>query len=151
MPAGLTPEQRRVTEIFYLAFVLWREARAESRDGKVALVHSILNRVAKPKWWGTDIVSVVLKPWQYSSMTDPNDKQLTKYPGLDPSWPECLDVAQQVYDGKIPNPVPGADSYFATYIPTPNWAKPEQFVAQIGAHKFYNTDGDHPDNVKVVA
>jgi spore germination cell wall hydrolase CwlJ-like protein len=147
---GMTMDQQRITDLFYLAFVLWREARNEPRDGKVALVYSILNRVKNPKWWGNDVASVCTKPWQYSSMTDPHDVQLTKYPAsTDPSWVECIQVASDVYDGTVPNPCPGADSYYATYISAPNWAKPEQFVAQVGAHRFYNTDGDHPDNAQV--
>ena len=142
----LTAEGKRITDAFYLAFVLWREARNEPHDGKVALVFSILNRVQHPKWWGTDVPSVVTKKWQYSSMTDPNDVQLTKYPTFDPVWAECLNTVLAVLDGREENPVPGADSYYATYIAAPNWAKPEQFVKQVGNHRFYNTDGDHPEN-----
>jgi N-acetylmuramoyl-L-alanine amidase len=155
MPAATTPEQKRITEVFYLAFVLWREARAEPKDGKIALVWSILNRVTHPKWWGTDIVSVITKPWQYSSMTDPHDPQLIKYPGsqADTAWPECIDVAMGVYDGTYKNPVPGADSYYAVSMDKagnpPDWAKKFRFVAQIANHKFYDSDGDHPENVKV--
>lgn len=144
--AALTAEGKRITDIFYLAFVLWREARAESRAGQIALVFSILNRVENPKWWGRDVPSVVTKKWQYSSLTDPNDKQLVLYPVFDQVWLECLSAATAVYDGQVMNPVPGADSYYATYIPKPYWAKDDQFVAQIGAHRFYNTDGDHPEN-----
>lgn len=143
----MTPNEfQRISDGTCLAFVLWREARAEPKEGKIALVYSILNRVQKPKWWGTSIASVVLKAWQYSSMTDPNDPQLRKYPWGDAAWPECLQVAFDVLDGKVENPVPSADSYYATYIPAPNWAKQDQFVKQIGAHRFYNTDGDHPQN-----
>jgi spore germination cell wall hydrolase CwlJ-like protein len=145
--AALTGEAKRVTDLFYLAFVLWREARNETRAGKIALVFSILDRVRNPKWWGNDVPSVCTKKWQYSSMTDPNDKQLTLYPVFDQAWAECISAATTVYDGLVQNPVPGADSYYATYIPAPNWAKPEMLVAQIGAHKFYNTDGNHPENV----
>jgi N-acetylmuramoyl-L-alanine amidase len=155
MPAAMLPEQRRVTELFYLAFVLWREARAEPKDGKIALVHSIMNRVAHPKWWGASISEVVTKPWQYSSMTDPHDPQLIKYPGIDDAWIECMDVAMGVYDGRYPNPIPTADSYYATSMDDagnpPKWASSAsvKFVGQIGHHKFYDTDGEHPENVKV--
>lgn len=147
----MTTEQQRLTNVFYLGFVLWREARAEPHDGKVALVFSILNRVERPKWWGNDVVSVITKPWQYSSMTDPHDPQLTKYPTNDPAWWECLQVAMDVYDRKISqNPVPGADSYYAVSMPAPPpWAAKARFVAQVGNHRFYDTDGEHPDNKKV--
>lgn len=141
-------ELQSISDRFFMAFCLWREARNEPREGKVALAFSILNRVQNPKWWGSSINSVITKPWQYSSFTDPNDKQLIKYPQDGTVWEECLDVACKVIDGLEKNPVPGADSYYATYIPKPKWAQESQFVAQIGGHRFYNTDGDHPDNVR---
>jgi N-acetylmuramoyl-L-alanine amidase len=145
--AALTGEIRRVTDLFYLSFVLWREARGETRAGKIALVFSIMNRVNNPKWWGQDIPSVVTKKWQYSSLTDPKDAQLVLYPLMDQSWLECMSAATAVYDKLVQNPVAGADSYYAVSMPAPpNWAKPDQFVAQIGNHRFYNTDGDHPEN-----
>src|SRR5690242_10046570 len=104
----MTTESQRITNVFYLAFVLWREARGEIHDGKVALVYSIMNRVEHPNWWGKDVVSVCIAPWQYSSMTDPKDPNLTKYPGMDAAWAECIQIASDVYDKKVPNPVPGA-------------------------------------------
>jgi len=151
---AMTTEQQRITNLFYLGFVLWREARAESHEGKIALVFSILNRVEHPKWWGNDVISVITKPWQYSSMTDPKDPQLTKYPGSDPAWADCLQVAMDVYDRKIaPNPVPGADSYYAISMDKagnpPPWSKTAKLVAQVGNHKFYDTDGVHPENVQL--
>lgn len=152
----VTLEQRRVTDAFYLAFVLWREARAEPREGKIAVVHSILNRVTRPKWWGNDVPSVCIKPWQYSSMTDPKDPQLTRYPN-DAAWWECLQITLDVLNGKLPNPVPTADSYYAISMDKagnpPAWAKAPsvRFVRQVGNHKFYDTDGEHPENVKVAA
>jgi spore germination cell wall hydrolase CwlJ-like protein len=146
-----------------MSLCLWREARAEPREGKEAIAFSILNRVAHPKWWGKSITSVVTAPWQFSSMTDPNDPQLTKWGGEDPAWPECIDVAMDVYDGSIPNPVPTADSYYAAWMDTkispktqkpmtPNWASATttRFVKQVGNHKFFDTDGEHPDNVNPV-
>lgn len=148
--ATLTPEAKRITDVFYLGFVLWREARGESRAGKIALVFSIMNRVEHPKWWGNDIPSVIAKKWQYSSMTAPGDPNLIQYPLFDQSWADCVSAAMTVYDKQVQNPVPGADSYYATSMASPPpWAKQEQFVIQVGAHRFYNTDGDHPENVKL--
>jgi N-acetylmuramoyl-L-alanine amidase len=138
----MSPELTRINDIFYLALVTWREARGEGIEGMTAVTYSIMNRVKNPKWWGTDVTSVVTKKWQYSSMTDPNDKQLTKWPGLDPWWSAALQVAADVYDAKVPNPVPGADSYFDISIPNPKWATDDKFVKQVGRIKFYNLDSD---------
>ena len=146
----MTPDQKRITDGFYLAFVLWREARGEVHSGKVAVAYSIMNRVEHPKWWGSSVITVCIKPWQYSSLTDPKDPQLTRYPGEDLSWDECIQVALDVLDKKVPNPVPGADSYYAVSMDVagnpPPWSKESRFVAQVGGHTFYDTDGDHPDN-----
>lgn len=146
----MNPSVQAVSDTFYLAFVLWREARSETRPGKVALVHSILNRVMHPKWWGDSISAVVRKPWQYSSMTDPKDPQLTKYPEDGPVWEECLDIAAGVLSGTLSNPLPGADSYYAISMDKagnpPAWSRTAAFLGQVGNHKFYDTDGDHPDN-----
>jgi spore germination cell wall hydrolase CwlJ-like protein len=139
----MTPELQRINDIFYLALVTWREARGEGTEGMTAVACSIMNRVKNPKWWGKDVTSVITKKWQYSSMTDPNDKQLSTWPGNDPWWDKALTVAQVVYDSKVENPVGGADSYYDISIPPPKWADQTKFVKQVGRIKFYNLDDDH--------
>ncbi len=134
-----------ISDTVFLALTLWREARSEPHDGKVAVAWSILNRVRRPSWWGNDVMSVVTKKWQYSSLTDPNDKQLTRWPeSKDASWWECVQIARDLVHGaNLPNLAPGADSYYAVSMPVPpKWATPETFVAQVGGHRFYNLDHD---------
>ena len=134
---------QEAAEKVFLALVVWREARGESYEGKAAVASSIMNRVTRPSWWGHDVLSVVFKKWQYSSMTDPKDKQLAIWPqkfALD--WIECLQVASNAVDGILKNPVPGADGYYDISIPPPKWATPETFVKQIGKLRFYNLDHD---------
>lgn len=132
-----------IQDVFMLALVIWREARGEPHTGKIAVGYSIMNRVQRPSWWGDSVLSVVGKKFQYSSMTDPNDKQLTFWPQpTDPRWIECLAAARDIYEHNVPNPVPGADSYFADTIPPPKWATPDKFVDKIGHHSFYNMDHD---------
>jgi N-acetylmuramoyl-L-alanine amidase len=131
-------------DVTFLALVVWREARGESRESQAGVACSILNRVDRPSWWGTTILSVVTKKWQYSSMTDPHDRQLTTWPREgDVSWETCLQVALGVIDGRIKTAVPGADSYYDVSIPAPKWATPQTFVGQVGKIRFYNTDHDH--------
>jgi spore germination cell wall hydrolase CwlJ-like protein len=139
----MNPELKRINDIFFLALVTWREARGEGVACMTAVACSIMNRVNNPKWWGTDVTSVVTKKWQYSSMTDPKDRQLTTWPGLDPWWEQALTIAQTVYDAKVENPVQGADSYYDISIPPPKWADDTKFVKQVGRIKFYNLDDDH--------
>lgn len=87
-------------------------------------------------------MEVLFKKWQYSSLTDPKDPQLTTWPKDDTVWGHCLYVADGVLNGVFSNPVPGADSYFDLSIPAPAWATPEMFVKQIGKLRFYNVDRD---------
>lgn len=131
-----------------LATILWREARGESFPGKVAVAYSVLERVAHPGWWGRDIVSVLTKPWQYSSATDPRDPQLIKWPQLtDPSYKECWDAATKALDKTADNPAPKANSYFDISIPPPAWATPDTFITKLGRLKFHRVPSPPPRTV----
>lgn len=138
-------------EIVLLALVVWREARGESHDAKLAVAHTIKNRLAHPGWWGNDFVSVITKKWQYSSMTDPNDRQLTTWPQAnDHTFEECLTIAALVVGGVYRSPLPGIDSYYDDSLKgdtMPKWAKehPERFAGKIGRLNFYNMDCDIED------
>jgi len=124
-------------DVTFLALTLWRECRGESRDGKIAVAHSIMNRLASPKW-GNSVQAVVFQRLQYSSLTHAKDPQLTTWPlPDDPSWKECLQVADQVMSGSVPSPIGRADSYHDTSISPPRWATPDNFIAQIGRLRFY--------------
>jgi spore germination cell wall hydrolase CwlJ-like protein len=133
-----------IQDVAFLALVLWREARGEPSEGKTAVAFSIMNRVRRPSWWGDTVLAVLFKKWQYSSVTDPKDSQLTKWPSdRDLQWQECLEIAHDVYMNMVANPAPGADSYYADSIPPPKWADPKKFVVKIGHHSFYDINSDH--------
>lgn len=135
-----------------LALLVWREARGELYQTKVAVAFSVLNRVQNPKWWGTTLGAVIAKKWQYSSMAAPGDPNLIQYPlPHDLSFQDSMRAVNAAIMGKEKNPVEGADSYYDVSIQPPKWAKPEQFVTQIGAFRFFNTDGDSPENAADVA
>ncbi len=138
-------ERWRMYEVVLLALTVWREARGEAIEGKIAVAYSIKNRVDRPSWWGKDWISVLTKKWQYSSLTDPNDKQLATWPKADDAvFAECLNVADGVMTGLFNPPLKGADSYYDDSIPPPKWAAqhPECFVGKIGRLNFYNMDRD---------
>ena len=108
------------------------------------MAYTILNRVDRPSWWGGTVADVICKKWQFSSMTDPRDKQLTTWPKAgDKSWDNCMRIVEGVLSGEISNPAPGADSYFDDSIPAPYWADQEKFVGKIGRIFFYNLDQDY--------
>ena len=126
-----------------LALLVWREARGETHQAKVAVAYSVLNRVKSPKWWGKDLGSVIAKKWQYSSMAAPGDPNLIQYPlPQDLSFQDSMRAVNVAMGNLESNPVAGADSYYDVSIAPPKWAKPEQFVKQVGAFRFFNTDGD---------
>ena len=140
----MNPVLQMIEDVSFLALVVWREARGEPDEGQIAVACSIMNRVLRPSWWGDSVLAVVFKKWQYSSMTDPKDAQLTKWPDpKDPRWQRCLEIAYNVYMKQGPDPAPGADSYYADSIPAPAWADPKKFVCKIGAHNFFDLDSDH--------
>jgi len=127
----------------FLALCIWREARGESLAGQIGVAYVIMNRVKKPSWWGKDLMSVIFKKWQFSSLTDPNDRQLVVWPlAIDGSWKRCLEVACNVIDKNFPNMVRGADHYYDISIPPPKWADPLKLVTQIGRLRFYDLDFD---------
>lgn len=124
-------------DLAFLALTLWREARGESREGKIAVAHSIINRTLSPSW-GDTIMSVLFQRLQYSSLTYASDPQLSVWPKeSDASWAECLQIADAVLTGSIKSNIEKADSYHDISIQPPNWASPQSFVKQIGRLKFY--------------
>jgi spore germination cell wall hydrolase CwlJ-like protein len=136
-------ELRLSCDVVFLALGVWREARGEIFEGKLAVACSIMNRVNRPSWWGKTVLEVMTKKWQYSSMTDPKDKQLTMWPTkFDPVWMECLAIARGVRLGQYSHPAPGADTYHDISIATPpSWGDPP-LVKQIGRLKFFDMDKD---------
>jgi cell wall hydrolase len=143
------------TEHYILALTIWREARGEKAEAQHGVAFTVLNRVARPGWWGRTIDDVCTKRWQYSSLTDPKDPQLTKWPLVsDPSWRASWIAAGEVLDGVVTNLVPGADSYYDDSIAAspPVWSKTARFVGKMGRLNFFDVDRDHemPMVVKAV-
>jgi N-acetylmuramoyl-L-alanine amidase len=129
-------EQANLT---FLALVIWREARGEIKDGQTGVAYVILNRVLNPGWWGNNVTSVLFQKWQFSSMTNPKDRQLTTWPREDDiAWQNCLNTANEVLSGRAKNIYPDADSYHDISISPPGWAVTAHYCGQIGRLKFYN-------------
>jgi spore germination cell wall hydrolase CwlJ-like protein len=123
--------------VSFAALCLWREARGEPRAGKIAVMWSIMNRVASPSW-GNTLMAVLFQRLQYSSLTYYSDPQLATWPkDNDPSWQEALEIAEGVIAGRIETPIGGADSFHDSSIKPPAWATAERFVKQIGRLLFY--------------
>jgi spore germination cell wall hydrolase CwlJ-like protein len=136
----MTDLQKQADKIF-LALTLWREARGENEEVIKSVGFVILNRVRKGGWYGTDISSVIFKKYQFSSLTDPKDRQLTTWPlSTDKSWQKCLAIADDLIENKIGNKISDADSYYDISIREenkPKWATQANFIKQIGRLRFY--------------
>lgn len=132
------------SEIVFMALAIWRESRGECREAQEAVAMCIINRVQSPKWWGNDILSVIFKAWQFSSITDPRDKQLIIWPSLKlQSWQLATEISYKAIKGMIKHPAPNSDSYFDDSIKRPNWATDKNFVKKIGKLNFHNIDNDY--------
>lgn len=125
--------------------MLRREARGEPDEGIFAVAHTVIERVARPKWWSKprhDVISVIAYPLQYSSMTDRNDAQLLIYPDPNDPWLlKCMFIAERVLAGESIHPAPGASHYYnpKTVRKVPAWiyAPTSKFIKTIGNHDFW--------------
>lgn len=109
----------QLNEAELLSLCCWREARSEGMFGKRGVAHTVLNRVRVNKFFGHDIHSVVLKPFQFSSF-NANDPNSEKWPADDdPSWLDCLTAAKQVLFWQDPDLTAGALYYFSPPLTQP--------------------------------
>ena len=115
----------QMSDLSLMALCCYREARGEPADGKRGVCHVIQNRVNKPGWWGRDIRSVILKPYQFSSFNtdDPN----TNIWPMDnnPAWTQCLSAASAILVGQDPDLTQGALYYHDSSITFPKAWGPE--------------------------
>jgi spore germination cell wall hydrolase CwlJ-like protein len=131
-----------------LARTLWGEARGEGTAGQIAVAWSIRNRVemdlhndGKPDWWGEGIAGVCQKAYQFScwNKSDPNFAYLSGAKAI--AFRELAQAriaADQVIDGKVPDPTGGATHYYATTMPkAPTWVKGATQTLKLGHHVFF--------------
>jgi N-acetylmuramoyl-L-alanine amidase len=127
-----------------LARTIWGEARGESSAGKVAVAWTIRNRVFDGKeksWWGEGYAGVCLARKQFSCW-NADDKN---YPFLSGAreipfreLAQCRVVADQVIDGKVPDPTGGATHYYAIAMKKPPaWAAKARETLRLGGHVFF--------------
>ena len=123
-----------------LARTIWGEARNQGELGMQAIACVVVNRVNHPSWWGANVRSVCLKPYQFScwNLGDPNRPQLMAVTSDDPQYADCLTISGNAINGGLSDCTNGADSYrvVGTYA---RWAEGLQPVAVIGQHEFFKT------------
>ena len=138
-----------LSELQLLELVVWREARGEKdQDSRRGVAYVIRNRTTHPGWWGHDWRSVIMKPWQFSSMPvfhdDVNinkDSNCEQWPETDSaSETECLSAASEAYLGLGDDPTYGATFYHDTSMDWPKaWGSISGYenTFNIGRLKFY--------------
>ncbi len=122
--------------VYLMALCAWREARGCSPEAVRGVLHVIQNRAAKPGWWGDSIVSVILKPSQFSSF-NPGDPNAAKFPAdSDLVFSKILMLTDAVLNHQDEDLTGGAVNYHDSSV-SPSWALPANKSAQIGPFTFY--------------
>jgi N-acetylmuramoyl-L-alanine amidase len=125
-----------------LALCLMGESRNQGCEGMLAVAWVVMNRVAKPCWWGSNVREVILRPWQFScfNSNDPNREMMPTWleePDAHPPMPDCLRLADQVLEGLTEDPTGGATHYYERHIAEPAWVRTMRLTCEIGDHKFF--------------
>jgi spore germination cell wall hydrolase CwlJ-like protein len=126
------------TNVFMMALAIFREAEGEPPLGKLAVGYVIKNRVALQTWFGTDICSVITKPFQFSSFNIGNPRSVVFGAPGNAAWGDSIQAAMDVIQSNLKDPTDGATHFcVATLDPLPEWTKTAQFKIQIGNHSFW--------------
>lgn len=131
----------KATEFTILCQTVYGEARSEETQGRMAIVHVILNRVKKHGWMGKSVEEVCLKPHQFSCW---NDDDINRDKCINLSWMECEDngifhdVKLALNWWKVGNDVSDKSTHYHTKYVYPQWSFNKIPCVKIGDHLFYN-------------
>lgn len=129
-----------------LARTLWGEARNESTRGMEAVACVVQNRVEIARkhngyWWGSDVMQVCQKPFQFScwNANDPNRSKLMAVTDKNIHFATCLRIARRVVYGCIADITDGATHYHTLDV-HPHWSEGREASAIIGHHIFFKLE-----------
>jgi hypothetical protein len=121
-----------------LALNIYFEARSEPLLGKITVGHVVLNRM-RDRRFPNSACAVIRQggyrlryrcqfSWWCDGLSDrPVNRQ---------AWRKSVHLANQVYNGALPDPSGGALWYHADYV-KPSWSKALLRRAKLGRHIFY--------------
>lgn len=128
---------------------LYGEGRGEPVEGRIAVVHVMLNRLRTPGWWcrqrgdgipDDTIAAVCRDPWQFSAW-NPNDPNLKKMQALksdDPTYVKLRQIVEAVVvEGIYADPTGGA-THYKRHDVRANWAGGRTPTTRIGVHEFFD-------------
>lgn len=118
-------------------------------EGRAAVTHVILNRVASGRYGGDNASSVVhargqFEPWMTRA------KQLNAISTDSPEYQRAAAIVDAAAGGKIPDPTGGATHFLDRNVTASRpggisklapWAEKSPMLAQIGGHSFYAPEG----------
>jgi N-acetylmuramoyl-L-alanine amidase len=137
----MTRRLDELDELEVMALTVWGEARGEGEDGQAAVAWVIRNRANwHPRsWWGKDIRSVCLKPWQFSvwNEADPNRGKMLDLDPQDPALCRIREICRKVLAGDISDPTGGC-SHYCTHVSKPGWKTGRDPKVKLGRHHFYD-------------
>lgn len=121
-----------------LARTIWGEARGTGIAGMQHVASVILNRASHPRWWGSDVLTVCLKPYQFSCWNegDPNCPKVHAVTADDRQFAQALVIAAQALSGTLIDQTGGADSYYALNSRAPHWSYDAHHTMSDGYHTF---------------
>jgi len=139
LAASFTPNPGKLREeLTCLAQNIYFEARSEPLEGKLAVAHVVMNRVAS-QYFPDSVCGVVqdgtdevLHRCQFSWYCDGKPDEVEDQG----AWAEATELASQVYWGRAEDPSSGALWYHADYV-KPVWRKAFAEGPTIGRHIFY--------------
>lgn len=137
------------TEDMLLARLIFGEANNESREAKIWVAWSVINRTKADSWWPKTIRAVILQEDQYDPIKSTSDiyKKIIdplNYEGVGvadkKSWYECYEIARDVISGKIDNPTTA--THFVSGKDYKDWFEKNvvprgKFLKKIGNTYFY--------------
>ena len=130
---------RKLSDVELLACFIWGEARGEKVEGKLAIVHVVLNRVKARSYYGRTIRDVILTPGHFTCFKehDPNLASILKLPSGDREFALCKAIAELATRGHLKNDPTGGATHFHKLNSKPPWAPKLTYLGQIGNHLFY--------------
>lgn len=127
---GNTQTNYTSDELYWLARIVYAEARGESMEGKIAVANTVLSRVASPDFPNT--IYGVIFDTKYAVQYEPvANGTIYNTPDAD-----SYEAARRALSGE--NVVPGSLYFFNPRKAESNWiAKNRTYLKTIGNHEFY--------------
>ena len=137
MTATITTAETRI-----LAQTIWGENRGGGYLGMQSVCNAIMNRVKIGGWWGSTVMGVCLKPYQFSCWlrSDPNFPKLESITMTDADFVMAVNIAKEAIASTLEDVTGGADSYYSLSMATPpDWSATAKYTVTVAGQKFYKT------------